>query len=88
MKAGTTAPTAFQFTPLREGRQEGDCLPRERRISIHAPPRGATEPYCHFLVSGEFQFTPLREGRLQYYQRYLFQKLFQFTPLREGRELK
>ena len=33
----------FQFTPLREGRLQGwRILQRPRRISIHAPPRGAT----------------------------------------------
>ena len=33
----------FQFTPLREGRRDDDRPRRERmRISIHAPPRGAT----------------------------------------------
>ena len=33
----------FQFTPLREGRQDSRCvLADRRRISIHAPPRGAT----------------------------------------------
>ena len=55
-------------------------------ISIHAPPRGATPPGMAGNGGNIFQFTPLREGRLQYYQRYLFQKLFQFTPLREGRQ--
>ena len=54
----------FQFTPLREGR-----LFRLQRdyhgalISIHAPPRGATE-YAIFTIGLiKFQFTPLREGR-------------------------
>ena len=37
-------PKKFQFTPLREGRQDSVCrLRREYLISIHAPPRGATE---------------------------------------------
>ena len=37
------APLGFQFTPLREGRQSGSILPgRIFKISIHAPPRGAT----------------------------------------------
>ena len=35
-------PCKFQFTPLREGRRDAVALPDLRRISIHAPPRGAT----------------------------------------------
>ena len=35
----------FQFTPLREGRRGNGCQHgADRRISIHAPPRGATPP--------------------------------------------
>ena len=34
---------AFQFTPLREGRRDGKWKLRGGTISIHAPPRGATE---------------------------------------------
>ena len=54
----------FQFTPLREGRHQQDfhvCICK--RISIHAPPRGATHPRETFPASRLFQFTPLREGR-------------------------
>ena len=37
--------TAFQFTPLREGRPHHEALfPAGQDISIHAPPRGATSP--------------------------------------------
>ena len=32
-------------------------------ISIHAPPRGATDPRLKGHALDEFQFTPLREGR-------------------------
>ena len=55
-------------------------------ISIHAPPRGATE-YSILPVSvyEKFQFTPLREGRHGLIVHSLFQNGFQFTPLREGR---
>ena len=56
----------FQFTPLREGRHV--CEREETaagKISIHAPPRGATVEYCIESVQCEFQFTPLREGRRQ-----------------------
>ena len=34
----------FQFTPLREGRQGVVRAAQQARISIHAPPRGATIP--------------------------------------------
>ena len=47
---------SFQFTPLREGRHNGTYLDtRDIRISIHAPPRGATNHrtkiYIHFNIS-------------------------------------
>ena len=35
------------------------------QISIHAPPRGATEDEKKALEDIKFQFTPLREGRLE-----------------------
>ena len=39
----STARTLFQFTPLREGRRRGAAqIRRQLHISIHAPPRGAT----------------------------------------------
>ena len=54
----------FQFTPLREGRHKPHmrytCL---KKISIHAPPRGATSASHSEMASRIFQFTPLREGR-------------------------
>ena len=55
----------FQFTPLREGRpppDDGRMVPG--RISIHAPPRGATGVGARIAPPRGFQFTPLREGRL------------------------
>ena len=54
----------FQFTPLREGRRSGVRPPRRRPpISIHAPPRGATQKLNILREYFQFQFTPLREGR-------------------------
>ena len=55
----------FQFTPLREGRQQAEKeIIASMLISIHAPPRGATLRFTHYDSSEiEFQFTPLREGR-------------------------
>ena len=59
--------TIFQFTPLREGRPHALLLRfiLALRISIHAPPRGATITASAGRTTGKvFQFTPLREGRL------------------------
>ena len=59
----------FQFTPLREGRRSDarrtTLLPD---ISIHAPPRGATQQRIAQRRDALFQFTPLREGRLALHQ--------------------
>ena len=89
VKAGTTAPAAFQFTPLREGRH--GCNPDALRIediSIHAPPRGATTMGILGAMHGKFQFTPLREGRpMPPMPSDSVRLSFQFTPLREGRRL-
>ena len=59
-------------------------------ISIHAPPRGATEPArIHALLQALFQFTPLREGRpAGPHKPGGRAATFQFTPLREGRRQK
>ena len=79
-------PDEFQFTPLREGRQERLITAEaERNISIHAPPRGATRKGRAHGNIGVFQFTPLREGRQQYATVSYVDEKFQFTPLREGR---
>ena len=57
-----------------------------RKISIHAPPRGATVPrHAGRIHPRQFQFTPLREGRLQGAVSDGVASVFQFTPLREGR---
>ncbi len=53
----------FQFTPLREGRPIDAVIVKQIRISIHAPPRGATARHGFQLPRTLFQFTPLREGR-------------------------
>ena len=54
-------------------------------ISIHAPPRGATDHYYHHKNTYSFQFTPLREGRRARLCQSPASYQFQFTPLREGR---
>ena len=54
----------FQFTPLREGRPpQFKLFGMGELISIHAPPRGATEQVILSVMLWIFQFTPLREGR-------------------------
>ena len=77
----------FQFTPLREGRRAASVrLQRRHRISIHAPPRGATVgSAASDAGSDQFQFTPLREGRRSLLAAVEIRNRFQFTPLREGR---
>ena len=75
----------FQFTPLREGRLADESADELCRISIHAPPRGATLGAGAGAIVGIFQFTPLREGRLQRGFSLPHAYRFQFTPLREGR---
>ena len=58
--------TPFQFTPLREGRRRYRAASYSaRKISIHAPPRGATHDGVRHRQRPRFQFTPLREGRRQ-----------------------
>ena len=56
----------FQFTPLREGRRQGQRPFSASSISIHAPPRGATYVFICPRPLYKFQFTPLREGRLSH----------------------
>ena len=76
----------FQFTPLREGRPDSVRYHfYTRKISIHAPPRGATKLTQLESSFNQFQFTPLREGRPQQIAEGKMNALFQFTPLREGR---
>ena len=60
-------------------------LQSERFISIHAPPRGATQLPDAKSYGYGFQFTPLREGRPTAELIDEVLEKFQFTPLREGR---
>ena len=76
----------FQFTPLREGRLGVMLATIYNFISIHAPPRGATDGGVARRNRRVFQFTPLREGRRTSRRRSRrSHQRFQFTPLREGR---
>ena len=79
----------FQFTPLREGRQESERRWARECIFQFTPLRegrlltvsAACSPFL-------FQFTPLREGRLLLLPVHASVATFQFTPLREGRHPK
>ena len=77
--------TAFQFTPLREGRLFKTKNRAMVEISIHAPPRGATQWRCNVASGIRISIhAPPRgatRGRLFGGEAVLFQ----FTPLREGR---
>ena len=79
--------SAFQFTPLREGRRYTACV-GATGISFQFTPlregrRATVSTDRDDLV---FQFTPLREGRPQPRGRTAHTRSrFQFTPLREGR---
>ena len=65
VRGGSRRASLFQFTPLREGRLDPTRVrPLIERISIHAPPRGATVLVLEGGIKATFQFTPLREGRL------------------------
>ena len=54
----------FQFTPLREGRRGGVHLGQQaQRISIHAPPRGATAACASASTAGDdFNSRPSARG--------------------------
>ena len=105
-----TTTSAFQFTPLREGRRRlagrrtgacayfnsrpsarGDRAATEAKlqpwlISIHAPPRGATEDPMIYkkqdIISIHAPPRGATQRRMAARQR---NGAFQFTPLREGR---
>ena len=79
----------FQFTPLREGRQEiTGVAERSRRISIHAPTRGATGTiHAIDIVNTISIHAPTRGATLIYPGAVCRGVQFQFTPLREGRQI-
>ena len=77
----------FQFTPLREGRLAGDRREGfQRAISIHAPPRGATNlAESRGLRMAISIHAPPRGATIFIGSCPLNKPKFQFTPLREGR---
>ena len=76
---------SFQFTPLREGRRSNDMWRSAVHISIHAPPRGATEPQGGLNSPPNFNSRPSARGDNSRLRIFMNKILFQFTPLREGR---
>ena len=77
----------FQFTPLREGRRErGEAFPSpDDVISIHAPPRGATEAKDAKEEGRQISIHAPPRGATTWRSIYADVTPFQFTPLREGR---
>ena len=53
----------FNSRPSARGDLSRDLSLSYHKISIHAPPRGATNDFATLNVVTKFQFTPLREGR-------------------------
>ena len=85
----TGSALVFQFTPLREGRPDSRiAVKRIWRISIHAPPRGATKTYIGYAwYEGISIHAPPRGATRTARIRCNILRPFQFTPLREGRPL-
>ena len=75
----------FNSRPSARGDRPGVNLRSGVHISIHAPPRGATNAIAQHEKQQKFQFTPLREGRQAFKSNREGNNIFQFTPLREGR---
>ena len=76
----------FQFTPLREGRQQStSCCTHQRHFNSRPSARGDTPSGAKSSSTRRFQFTPLREGRQALLDLNPLRGQFQFTPLREGR---
>ncbi len=87
-RAYSRALSEFQFTPLREGRRAAMAdISAIKKISIHAPPRGATW-ISDFFVRGDAIsiHAPPRGATKAVPTKQRNRVLFQFTPLREGRQ--
>ena len=82
----TSRRSVFQFTPLREGRRQLHGCGQSPRISIHAPPRGATSPPTSTpITTAYFNSRPSARGDQVETEKKTATLTFQFTPLREGR---
>ncbi len=87
--ARSSSCVTFQFTPLREGRQL--CLLLVvgiQRISIHAPPRGATADVPQLPSERVISIHAPPRGATRNACAASSAVLFQFTPLREGRHCR
>ena len=84
------ARSVFQFTPLREGRRAAMAdISAIGKISIHAPPRGATATSRKSEQHGAyFNSRPSARGDNVPVGLRLTARIFQFTPLREGRPMR
>ena len=78
----------FQFTPLREGRRVSQSFRENSPISIHAPPRGATNTGTTHGARPSAHFNSRPSARGDVVRVIVLHRgfLFQFTPLREGRQ--
>ena len=70
------APRHFNSRPSARGDLYYPPFGVMQLISIHAPPRGATNLRNSLGQTGQFQFTPLREGRPED-----FTKTFEALPI-------
>ena len=86
MRTRSRRPTSFQFTPLRDRRQRGDEYDAQaQKISIHAPPRGATGQLVREGSTSNISIHAPPRGATKNRKKNAKKGLFQFTPLREGR---
>ena len=58
----TTRMTYFNSRPSARGDRRGEALAASRAISIHAPPRGATNDYGRSIPHGDFNSRPSARG--------------------------
>ena len=77
--------TLFQFTPLREGRPETNCL-QKQAANFNSRPSARGDFAAPSLGMKEiFQFTPLREGRPAYFcKQYSTKAYFNSRPSARG----
>ena len=87
VRMSPTTLSLFQSTPPREGRPGYRVYAKPaKRVSIHAPTRGATSKLVMLTSRSKFQSTPPREGRLYIIAAKPKAIVFQSTPPREGRQ--
>ena len=75
----------FNSRPSARGDGNIVFLEGTDRISIHAPPRGATCRRHRVRGRGHFNSRPSARGDVSLWQSTVRRGIFQFTPLREGR---